>query len=60
MKFLVSNWGWDKLKLLFLESDYEDPLIQEHFKEIYGYSLEDMDDPFKKFLGTENLVVINK
>lgn len=60
VKFLVSNWGWDKLKLLFLESDYEDPLIQEHFKEIYGYSLEDMDDPFKKFLGTENLVVINK
>ena len=50
VNFLVSEWGWEKLKLLFLESDYDDPQIHEHFKEIYGSSLKEMDDPFKEFL----------
>jgi hypothetical protein len=60
VNFLVSKWGWDKLKLFFVESEYGDPRVHEHFKKIYGYSLEEMDDPFKKFLEEKRLLSLNK
>ena len=48
--FLVTEWGWDKLKAFFLKSDYEDPQVNEHIKDIYGFGLEELDIPFREFL----------
>ena len=48
--YLVENWGWAKLKQLFLISDFEDPEIHQHFSQIYGLKLENMDKDWKLFL----------
>ena len=58
--FLVKEWGWDQLKSLFLISDYEDPGIHEHFKEIYGYSLEELDSQFNNYPEAKMMVSLNK
>lgn len=50
--YLVESWGWDKLKQLFLISDFEDPGIHEHFYQVYGLKLKDMDNDWKAFLET--------
>lgn len=51
--YLVENWGWDKLKQLFLISDFEDSDIQEHFFQIYGFKLENLDKDWRAFLNME-------
>jgi hypothetical protein len=48
--FLVSKWGWAPLKDLYLSSDYEDPDIQNHFKEVYGLSLEELEPEWRNYL----------
>jgi hypothetical protein len=50
--FLVEKWGWNKLKNLFLISDFEDPKINDHFQEIYGQSLEKIEIEWRQFLKT--------
>lgn len=54
--FLVREWGWDKLKTFFLESDYEDPEANEHFRDIYGLGLQELDIPFKEYLEKKSLI----
>lgn len=51
--YLVENWGWDKLKHLFLVSDFEDSDIQEHFFQIYGIKLENLDNDWRAFLNKQ-------
>jgi hypothetical protein len=51
--YLVENWGWDRLKQLFHISDFEDPDIHEHFYQVYGIKLEDMDHDWKTFIKTQ-------
>jgi hypothetical protein len=46
--FLVEKWGWDKLKHLFLISDYEDHAIADHFSEVYGRALGDVDVEWRR------------
>jgi hypothetical protein len=48
--FLVENWGWDKLKSLFLNMDFEDPDINKHFNQIYGTDLETLDGEWRAFI----------
>jgi hypothetical protein len=50
--YLVENWGWEKLKQLFLISDFEDQVIHEHFYQVYGLKLKDMDNDWKAFIET--------
>ena len=51
--YLVEKWGWDKLKRLFLISDFEDTEINEHFHQVYGLSLETVDTEWRQFLRTK-------
>ena len=53
--YLVEQWGWEKLKKLFLISDFNDPEINEHFHQIYGKSIEIVDTEWRNYLKT-NLV----
>jgi hypothetical protein len=48
--FLVERWGWDKLKHLFLLSEYEDPNIIDHFHQVYGQTLEEADLAWRRHL----------
>ncbi len=48
--FLVEKWGWDRLKSLFLISNFDDSEINEHFQEVYGQSLEKTDTEWRQFL----------
>ena len=50
--FLVERWGWDKLKSLFLISDYEDRNIVDNFSKVYGQKLEDVDAEWRHFLSS--------
>ena len=52
--YLIENWGWDKLKQLFLISDFEDSDIHKHFYQIYGRKLENMDNDWNTFLITQS------
>jgi len=51
--YLVEKWGWNKVKSLFLISDFEDPDINKHFHQIYGRSLETVDTEWRHFLRTK-------
>lgn len=48
--FLVQKWGWERLKSLFLISDYEDVDIVKHFGEVYGQKMEEVDLEWREFL----------
>ncbi|HEC43292.1 MAG TPA: hypothetical protein ENI20_10730 [Bacteroides sp.] len=48
--FLVSKWGWAPLKDLYLSSDYDDPDIQNHFREVYGLSMEEVEPDWRNYL----------
>ena len=48
--FLIEKWGWDKLKALFLLSQYEDPEIANHFYQIYGQKLEEVEIEWRHYL----------
>jgi len=46
--FLVEKWGWDKLRSLFLISDYEDGNIVDNFAQVYGQTLVDADAEWRR------------
>ena len=48
--FLIEKWDWDRLKALFLISQYEDPDIADHFYRIYGQKLEGVEGDWRHFL----------
>ena len=50
--FLVEKWGWDKLKTLFLMTDYEDGNIVDKFSKVYGQTLEDVDAEWRRNMFT--------
>lgn len=39
VKYLVERWGWEKLKTLFLLTDYADAQIRDHFEQVYAQEL---------------------
>jgi hypothetical protein len=43
VQYLVQRWGWDKLKSLFLRTDYADTQIREHFAQVYAQDLETVE-----------------
>jgi hypothetical protein len=51
--YLIEKWGWDKLKNLFLISEFEDPDIEKHFFEVYDTSLDAVDIEWREFLRTK-------
>lgn len=48
IQFLVEKWGWDKLRSLFLISDYKDSDIVENFAKVYGKTLADVDVQWRR------------
>jgi hypothetical protein len=50
--YLVERWGWEKLRDLFLVSDYEDPDILDHFSEVYGQELSAVDTELRQYLAS--------
>ena len=48
IQFLVEEWGWDKLRSLFLISDYKDSNIVENFAKVYGKTLADVDVQWRR------------
>ena len=48
--FLIEKWDWERLKALFLISQYEDPDIADHFYQIYGEKLEDVEGEWRHYL----------
>jgi hypothetical protein len=49
---LVQRWGWERLRDLFLLSEYEDPDILSHFRSIYGQELGAVDADFREYLAS--------
>ncbi len=43
VQYLVERWGWEKLKALFLLTDYRDTQIRERFEQVYAQRLETAD-----------------
>jgi hypothetical protein len=43
VQYLVERWGWEKLKTLFLLTEYAGTQIQDHFLQVYGQELETVD-----------------
>jgi len=50
MKYLVERWGWEKLKALFLITEYADREILDHFLQVYGQTLESADADWRDAL----------
>lgn len=50
VQYLVKRWGWEKLKALFLLTDYADTEIQDHFLEVYGQRLESVEGDWREAL----------
>ena len=50
---LVARWGWEKLRDLFLVSEYEDPQILDHFSEVYGQELSAVDTDLRQYLASQ-------
>jgi hypothetical protein len=48
--YLVQRWGWERLRDLFLVSEYEDPGILSHFRSIYGQELGAVDADLREYL----------
>ena len=48
--FLVKEFGWDQLKTFFLNSDFEDDLVVEHFERVYGEKLETLEFHWRSYL----------
>ncbi len=48
--FLIEKWGWGKLKSLFLLSQYEDPEIADHFYQIYGQKIEEVEVEWRHYI----------
>lgn len=48
--YLVRRWGWERLRDLFLISEYEDPGILSHFRSIYGQELGAVDADLREYL----------
>jgi len=43
VQYLVERWGWEKLKTLFLLTDYRDTQIRDHFEQVYAQKLETIE-----------------
>ena len=43
VKYLVERWGWEKLKTLFLLTEYTDTQIRDHFAQVYDQKLETVE-----------------
>ncbi|MHB0937890.1 MAG: peptidase MA family metallohydrolase, partial [Armatimonadota bacterium] len=43
VQYLVQRWGWDKLKTLFLLTEYADTQILDHFAQVYAQELETVE-----------------
>jgi len=54
VQFLVRHWGWERLKRLFLLSDYEDQAIHQHFQEVYEQSLEQVDGAWRAWFAANS------
>ena len=58
--FLVKKWGWDKLKNLFLMTDYEDDNIVDKFNKVYGQTLKTVDIEWRRnVFASRNSSLIN-
>ncbi len=43
VQYLVERWGWEKLKTLFLLTEYADTQIRDHFAQVYAQKLETVE-----------------
>lgn len=43
VQYLVERWGWEKLKTLFLLTEYSDTQIRDRFEQVYAQKLETVD-----------------
>lgn len=50
VQYLVERWGWEKLKTLFLLTEYADTQIEHHFEQVYAKKLEAIDADWRNAL----------
>jgi len=48
VQYLVERWGWEKLKILFLLTEYADTQIQDHFAQVYAQQLETVEADWRE------------
>lgn len=48
VKYLIERWGWEKLKTLFLITEYADTQIRDHFAQVYAQELETVDAAWRE------------
>ncbi|MCE5324751.1 hypothetical protein LLG46_15760 [bacterium] len=50
VQYLVERWGWEKLKQLFLLTEYTDTQIQDHFAQVYAQKLETVEADWRNHI----------
>lgn len=50
VRYLIEQWGWDRLGGLFLASDYEDADIDGHFQLVYGHDMATVEADWRSWM----------